>query len=122
MIGENYMSTPYLKLVDRFVAVADAGSIHKSAKKLNISQPSLTQSIKGIESHFECQLFERTKRGVTLTQPRERLYWHSRKILEIGSLVRQEIVDLVSGRTGRLRISAGTAWANCYIPPLLNQS
>ncbi|NRA87391.1 MAG: LysR family transcriptional regulator, partial [Rhizobiales bacterium] len=108
------MTTPYLKLVHRFVTVVEQKSIHRAAKKLNISQPSLSQSIKNIESYYECLLLERTKRGVFLTEPGKRLYKHSCKILELGSFMHQEITDLISGRTGKLRISAGTAWGNCY--------
>jgi len=113
------MSITYVRFVERFVAVADAGSIQGAAKKLNLSQPSLTQSIKSVEEAFGCRLFERTKQGVVLTKPGEVLYRRSCKILDESGLARKEISDYLGGLAGSLRITAGTAWGTCILPPLI---
>lgn len=60
-----YIKTNQLRY---FVAVADAGSIAKGAKILNISQPPLTTRIKELEAAVGAQLFERNARGVVLTE------------------------------------------------------
>lgn len=113
------MSDRYLVLVKRFVTVAEVGSIQRAAVELGLSQPSLTQSIKRIEEIFECKLFERTKRGVILTLTGEKLLHRSRTILQHSNLAQAEISDLVRGRTGSLRISAGTAWGTCFLPAII---
>lgn len=109
----------YVTLVARFVAVAEAGTVQHAAARLNISQPALTQSIKKIEDVFDCQLFERTKRGMALTVTGEHLLAHSQRMLDESSLARREIADILQGRSGTLRIAAGTAWGYCFLPPVI---
>lgn len=113
------MSMPYIRQVERFLAVAEAGSIQKAARQLNISQPSLTKAIAGIEESFGCQLFERTSRGIRLTAVGEILQARSRVMLREGMLAREQIADLVAGRSGLVRISAGTAWGYCFMPSII---
>lgn len=47
--------------------IADFGNLTKAAKHLHITQPSLSQSLKNIESSLAVPLFTRTKRGMVLT-------------------------------------------------------
>lgn len=109
----------YITLVRRFIEVAEAGTVQHAAAKLNISQPALTQSIKKIEEAFDCQLFERTKRGMVLTAAGEQLYTRSRRIADENRLATLEISDVLQGRSGTLRIAAGTAWGYCFLPPII---
>jgi DNA-binding transcriptional LysR family regulator len=50
-----------------FLAVCNTGSINKAAEKCNVSQPSITRSIKNLELEFGGVLFDRGARGCTLT-------------------------------------------------------
>lgn len=111
----------YLPLVERFVAVSDEGSILNASRRLNISQPALTQSIQKIEALFNCKLFERTKKGVVLTVTGEVLYRRSQLMLEHSNLAQAEISDIVAGRAGSIRIVAGTVWAMRYLPPIVRE-
>lgn len=52
---------------DRFLAVAQAGSLNRAAERLHISQPTLTKSIHMLEERLGVELFVRGARGVTLT-------------------------------------------------------
>lgn len=115
------MKNTYIILVERFVAVAQEGSIQAAARKLNLSQPSLTQSVKRIEEIFECKLLERSKRGVILTLTGEVLLRRSLAILEANALAKVEISDLVAGRTGSIHIAAGMVWGTQYLPPIIHQ-
>ena len=114
------MSDRYLQLAERFVITAEEGSILAAAKRLNLSQPSLTQSIRRIEEIYRCRLFERTKKGVLLTLTGRILYERSRRMLEISNLAREEISDIVAGRAGTLRIAAGSVWCTRYLPGLVS--
>lgn len=120
-IGRTNMKHAYLQLVHRFICVADVGSIQGAARRLNLSQPALTQSIKHIEDIFGCRLFDRTKKGVLLTAMGERLAMRSRRMLEELELAGSEIGDLLAGRSSTMRISAGTAWGYCYLPAMIQQ-
>ena len=46
-------------------AVFDAGSFSRAARRLGMSQPAITQQVRGLENHFGVMLFER--RGSKLT-------------------------------------------------------
>ena len=50
------------------IGIADAGSFNKAAEKLFISQPSLTSSVHDLEYEIGFQIFNRTARGITLTE------------------------------------------------------
>ncbi len=57
-----------------FYHVAKEGQISKAAKKLFISQPAVSQSIKLLEDRLGGELFIRTQKGVVLTSEGEELF------------------------------------------------
>ncbi len=58
------MTLQQLKYV---IGIAETGSLNKAAEKLFISQPSLTSTIHDLENELGITIFNRTGRGVTLT-------------------------------------------------------
>ena len=65
-----------------FVAIAEEGSFSAAAKRVNVAQPSLSQHVMSLETDLNVKLFERTSRGVSLTEPGEILLSHATKIIE----------------------------------------
>lgn len=63
------------------LAVADNGSFHAAAKKLYVSQPSLSHSIKELERDLGTILFTRTRQGAVLTAAGALFVQRARKIL-----------------------------------------
>lgn len=59
------MNIQQLKYV---TAVANNGSFREAAKKLFVSQPSLSAAIKELENELSINLFTRTNRGAYLTE------------------------------------------------------
>lgn len=49
------------------IGIAETGSFNKAAEKLYVSQPSLTSTIHDLENDLGIQIFNRSGRGVTLT-------------------------------------------------------
>lgn len=69
------------------LAVADNGSFHAAAKRLYVSQPSLSHAIKELERDLGTTLFNRTRQGATLTGAGAVFAQRARKILsEIDDL------------------------------------
>ncbi|WP_461214236.1 LysR family transcriptional regulator [Lacticaseibacillus sp. GG6-2] len=64
------------------LAVADNGSFHAAAKKLYVSQPSLSHSIKELERDLGTTLFTRTRQGAALTAAGALFVQRARKILD----------------------------------------
>ena len=52
------------ELLRAFVAVADCGGFHRAAERLNLTQSTVSQQIKGLELETKRPLFRRTTRSV----------------------------------------------------------
>lgn len=59
-----------------FLAVARVGSVTHAARQLNSSQPAVSRTLAEIEEIIGVPLFERTGRGVALTEAGEKLARH----------------------------------------------
>jgi DNA-binding transcriptional LysR family regulator len=57
-----------LKQLEEFIAVVQAGSVRSAARKLGVTQPSLTKAIQRLEEDVGSPLFVRTGQGVSLTE------------------------------------------------------
>jgi DNA-binding transcriptional LysR family regulator len=74
-----------------FVAVAEALSFTRGAKKLNLAQPSLTRQIKDLEEEIGVRLLDRTKQRVSLTAEGQSFLVDAKRVLELS----EEIVESV---------------------------
>lgn len=63
------------------IAVANNGSFREAAKKLFVSQPSLSTGIKELETELGINLFTRTNRGAYLTEAGQDFLQRAEKIL-----------------------------------------
>ena len=71
------------------VTIAAAGTISEAAKQLFISQPSLTSSVKELESELGITVFRRTNRGVTLTAEGEEFLGYARQVIDQTNLIEE---------------------------------
>lgn len=69
-------------LLRTFLETADAGSLSRAARRLELSQPSLTLQIQRLERHLGAELFTRHGRGVAMTGAGQALYPRARRLLE----------------------------------------
>ena len=66
------------------IGVSDAGSFNKASEKLFISQPSLTSSVHDLEYELGFSIFNRTARGITMTERGERFLFDARHFYREG--------------------------------------
>ena len=64
------------------VAVAETGNITEAAKRLFISQPSLSGTIKDLEDEIGITIFNRTNRGITVTPEGNECLGYARQLLD----------------------------------------
>ncbi len=64
------------------VCAAGENSFNDAAKKLFISQPSLSGAIATLEKEVEIQIFHKTKTGISLTAEGEEFIGYARQVLE----------------------------------------
>ncbi len=94
-----------LKQLRYITAVADTGNITEAARKLYIAQPSLTASIQELEKEYNISIFNRSKKGIELTQEGEEFLGYARQVLEQTNLIEERY----SGKsTGKHRFSVSS--------------
>lgn len=73
--------------------VAECKSVTAAAKKLYISQPSLSQILSKVEQDVGVKLFDRNASPITLTYAGEKYVETARKILSLNKNLRRELME-----------------------------
>ncbi|MBN8950068.1 MULTISPECIES: LysR family transcriptional regulator [unclassified Rhizobium] len=60
--------------IERFLEVADQGSINRAARRLRLGQPQLSLQIANLEELFGCRLFARQAQGSVLTEAGQEIH------------------------------------------------
>src|SRR5690625_1996607 len=109
-----------LRQLDYFITVVDVGSFTKAAKKLHISQPSLSTSIRNLENRLGLRLLDRHTRQMDLTVEGKVLYEESKKLMAHFNHIRREMKRLQE--RGPLELSIGLIEsAEFWIPNVLRK-
>src|SRR6476620_7791196 len=95
-----------LRQIRYFIAVAEERSFTVAARRLNLSQPPLSQQIQSLEAALGAQLLYRTSRRVELTQAGEALLARARAIQQQIKLAEDEVRAIGAGLVGSLDIGA----------------
>lgn len=64
----------YNPQLETFICVVDCGSFSKAAEKLYITSPAVIKQINSLENNLKLQLFERSHRGLRVTEAGKSLY------------------------------------------------
>ena len=92
------------KHMQYILAVLKEGSFTAAARKLYISQPSLSQAIKAAETSLGAAIFDRSTDPVSLT-PAGRLYVEAAdQISSISSNLKKQVEELNREESGLLRL------------------
>lgn len=100
-----------LKTLKYFVEVAREQNISKAAKRLYLSQPTLTKQIQDLENELGVTLFERGKRKTTLTDEGFYLYKKAQEILELEEKTRLAFKHEEDNISGDISIACGESYA-----------
>lgn len=66
-----------------FATVVQTGSFSAAAERLLMTQPAVSQHIQDLEASLGARLFQRGRRGVTLTPAGETLHSYTQEILRL---------------------------------------
>ena len=75
------------------ITIADTGSMNEAAKALFISQPSLSQAVKELETEIGVELFKRSNRGVSVTQEGIEFLGYARQVVEQYELIESHYIE-----------------------------
>lgn len=102
--------------MDYAYAVYTEKSFTKAAKKLCISQPALSATIKKLETTLGHPIFDRSGKTITLTDIGERYIRATEQMLLIRQNLQQEIDDLTQLRRGSLILGGTTFIISDVLP------
>lgn len=102
-----------------FKDVAETKNITLSAKKLHMSQPSISLQIQNLENQYGARFFDRTNKGVTLTKEGEIFYAHVRSVLDILANAKDQINALAIGQRGLIYLGATLTIGEYILPNIL---
>ncbi len=95
-----------------FLAVIENGSLGEAAKRLEISQPTLTHIIQALERNLGGALFNRSSRGMELNEMGRALEARARVIAGEVGRARREVVELLDAQRGKVVIGGGPVFCH----------
>lgn len=84
------MTLQQLKYV---IEVANRGSMNEAAKRLFISQPSLSNAIRELENELGISIFERTNKGIVLSKDGAEFLGYARQVIEQAELLENKYLN-----------------------------
>lgn len=94
-------------------------SINKVAKRLFMTQPSLTYRLDQMEKEIGVPLFIRTNKGVHFTDAGDRLFTYAEKELQQYQDMKNFVTHEPNSISGVLRIGASRSFTQSHMPALL---
>ncbi len=108
-----------IRQLQYFVAVAEQGSVSGAAQSLSISQSSVTEAIKELESDLGVQLFDRHSRGLNITYKGHKFLRHAKAILSGVSDARQAFSGEGEAVAGRLNLGVTSLVAGYVLSDII---
>ena len=104
--------------LEYFLAVAEELNITRAAKRLYISQQSLSNHISNLEKEFDVQLFHRTM-PLTLTYAGRALKLRAKQLLDLKDETYRELADIKDFTTGQISIGLSHTRGRFLLPAIL---
>ncbi|MER1968792.1 LysR family transcriptional regulator [Castellaniella sp. GW247-6E4] len=108
------------KHIEAFVWVAEVESFRIAAEKLHTTQPAISQRIAALEASLSVRLFERSARGIKLTEKGQELLSHATRILDM----RTDMLTAAQRETpirGLFRLGVAETLVHTWLPELLER-
>lgn len=101
------------------ITLAEEGSFSKAAKKLFVTQPSISQLIKNMETQLGAPLFDRTSSPIRLTPIGQAYYDAAKKIQSTERELENRVSEINELKTGTLTIGTTPFRGSCMLPKSL---
>lgn len=105
-----------LRQLRTFKTVADLKSFSQAARRLRLSQPSISYQVKELEEALGIPLLDRLGRRVQLTEAGTVLYGYARRMLDVLDEAAVAVEEMRGIKRGSLRVGASTT-VGVYILP-----
>lgn len=112
---------PTLRQMQYLIAVAETGRYGEAAKRVNVSQPSLSAQIADMETELGAPLLERGRQGARLTPIGEEIVRRARLILRDVEDMRACAQRQAGNLAGRIRLGVLPSIGPYLLPPATRQ-
>lgn len=110
-----------LKLLEIFCCVFEESSFSRGAERLGLSQPTVSEHIKTLETFFGTPLFDRLGRQIHATGAGEVLYARGRSVLDLKQSVVGAMHQYLDRLEGELRIGASNIPGEYLLPRIIGR-
>jgi len=107
--------------IDAFVQVAKHQSFSRAAEVLQLTQPSITARIQALERELGEEMFERSGRGVKLTDGGRVFLPYVERILQTLREGRDAVEDVRNVQLGSLRLGSAITISTYVLPKMLQE-
>src|SRR5688572_9095434 len=110
-----------LRHLEQILEICRAGGFSGAARKLSISQPTLSKSIARLEAQLSLKLFERANGAARPTAYGAFVAQRAEALLSGVAALSRDLEQLARGEEGRIRIAVGPASRLKPLPELLRR-
>ena len=104
-----------------FTSVYRNRSFSKASEELHLTQPTISNHIKALETEFDCRLFDRLGRTIIPTKEAEVLYGQSVEIMAKADVLKETLEQLRKNLTGKLIVGASTIPGVYLMPRMMTK-
>ena len=102
------------KQLEAFVSVVDYGSFSEAARRLYLTQPTISAHIRSLEDELHMKLIIRTTKKTTITAKGYQLYDSAVRMLEIRNNLLENFTAHTANYTRALHYPLPTAFCHQY--------
>lgn len=89
-----------------FALVCESGSFSGAAERLLMTQSGVSQHVQDLEASLGAQLFERGRRGVTLTPAGQTLYQYAHQMFALSAAAENAVTNVEQLTSGQIKLGA----------------
>ena len=105
-----------IRNLEIFIKVADLGNMTSAARSLYIAQPTVSQAISELESHYGIKLFDRLAKRLYITESGKQLLSYARHIIALDEEMELAMKD--PEKSGMLKVGASLTIGAELMPKL----
>lgn len=108
------------KQIEAFIWAAELGGFSAAAEKLNTTQPAISQRIASFEQQLSTRVFDRSARGIKLTDKGQELLSHAQRMLDL----RNEMLRVAQSAAifrGTFHLGVTETLVHTWLPLLVEQ-
>ncbi|WP_433444889.1 LysR family transcriptional regulator [Nonomuraea sp. CA-141351] len=94
-----------LRVLTYVTAIAEEGSIGAAARRLRLTQPTLSRQLRELEERLGAELFVRGKRGLTPTAAGRALVERAARVFAEADAILDDVSAVARGLSGRLTVA-----------------